>query len=390
MTTPLALILLISPSQRQSTELLLKVKDAIRNLPYPIPLEEDNKLSITLANRARIVSLPANEGTIRGFSAVNLLIEDEAADVPDELHTAARPMLATSNGQLILMGTPKGRQGHFFESWERGGEEWTRIKVAAAQIPRYTPGFLEGEKADMLRRGLGEYYRQEYECEFVNAAAGRVYSSFSEQLNLITEEPHTGNWTYLLGLDFGIRDENALTVMGWREHDPCVYILESYRKRGIPSEMAEEVKRLSKKYDFSRIVGDVGGMGKAFAEEARQRFQIPIEAAEKHNKLGFISLMNGDLATGKIKVCRYACDELWHEWLELPWAEGAKKEAEGFNNHAADSALYAWRACAGFLESPKAVAADYGTPEWKRKEQDDMLVRDLEEQERQRDAEWWK
>ena len=27
--------------------------------------------------------------------------------------------------------------------------------------------------------------------------------------------------SYLLGLDFGIEDENAATVLGWREHDPA-------------------------------------------------------------------------------------------------------------------------------------------------------------------------
>lgn len=385
-----ALVLVISPSQRQSSELLLKVKEAIRAMPVPPMLVKDNALSLEFENGSRIISLPANEGTIRGFSSVSLLIEDEAADVPDEIHTAVRPMLAVSGGQMIIMGTPKGRQGHFFEAWERGGEAWYRVKATGYEISRYAPGFLEQEKEDFFRRGLGDYFRQEYECEFVNAAAGRVYAGFDEGRNCIEDVPHraTDEWTYLLGLDFGVKDENAATVLGWRAHDTCVYVIESYRISAIPSEMAAEVQKLEARYRFERIVGDVGGLGKAFAEEARRRFQLPIEAAEKHNKLGFISLMNGDLREGKIKVVKRACRDLTSEWIELPWAEGAKKEADGFNNHAADSALYAWRACNAYFEKAQRIVTR-GSPEWNAREQEKILADDLERIERQRNMDWW-
>lgn len=388
LTKEASLTLVISPSQRQSAELLLKVKDCIRAMAAPPILEADNQLSLTFENDSRIISLPANEETIRGFSAVDLLIEDEAADVPDILHTAIRPMLAISGGQMILMGTPKGRRGHFFEAWENGGPEWERIEVRADRIPRYKPAFLAREKEEMYRRGLGDLYRQEYECAFVNAAAGRVYAGYDSERNSVDELPSGRDWTYLCGLDFGIRDENAVTVLGWRPHDPCVYVVESYRIEAIPSEMAEEVQRLDGRYHFARIVGDIGGMGKAFAEEARRRFHVPIEPAEKHNKIGFISLFNGDLHTGRVKVLRPTCKDLLAEWMELPWAEGGKKEADGFNNHAADSCLYSWRAANAFLEAPEEHI-EPGSPEARRREQEEILARDLENQERLRTAEWW-
>lgn len=385
-----ALVLVISPSQRQSAELLLKVKECLRAMAVPPVLEADNQLSLTFENDSRIISLPANEQTIRGFSAVDLLIEDEAADVPDGLHNAIRPMLAVSGGRMILMGTPNGRRGHFFEAWENGGDLWERIEVKAEKIPRYTPGFLAREKEDMYRRGQGDKYRQEYECAFVNAAEGRVYAGYDAERNAVEELPsgRFDEWTYLCGLDFGIRDENAVTVLGWRAHDPCVYVVESYRIEAIPSEMAVEVQRLDGRYHFERIVGDIGGMGKAFAEEARRRFRVPIEPAEKHNKIGFISLFNGDLHTGRIKVLRPMCRDLISEWMELPWAEGGKKEAEGFNNHAADSCLYSWRAANAFLEQPQEYV-EPGSPEARRREQQEILDRDLENQERVRSAEWW-
>jgi len=107
------LVLLVSPSLRQSSELFRKVGEQLKKLQCKPKLLEDNKLSCALDNKSRIVSLPSSEGTIRGYSGASLIIEDEASRVDDELYRAIRPMLAVSNGRLILMSTPFGKRGHF-------------------------------------------------------------------------------------------------------------------------------------------------------------------------------------------------------------------------------------------------------------------------------------
>jgi len=162
---PKSLILLVSPSLRQSSELFRKVQDLLKALPpeQQPELVEDNKLSLTMQNKSRIVSLPGSEGTIRGFSGASLIIEDEAARVPDDLYFAVRPMLAVSGGRFILMSTPFGKRGHFFKEWTEGGDTWERIKITAYDCPRISHEFLEEE-----RRTMGDWwFRQEYLCEFV-------------------------------------------------------------------------------------------------------------------------------------------------------------------------------------------------------------------------------
>ena len=82
---------------------------------------------------------------MRGFSGVSLLIIDEAARVPDDLYYAVRPMLTVSQGRLILLSTPHGRQGFFFEAWtkEKG---WLKIKISAQPMsPPYTTSYRRGE-----------------------------------------------------------------------------------------------------------------------------------------------------------------------------------------------------------------------------------------------------
>jgi hypothetical protein len=160
---PGSLVLLVSPSLRQSGELFRKCSDFLTRLDVQPSLTEDNRLSCTLANGSRIVSLPSTEATIRGFSGANLIVEDESARVSDELYFATRPMLAVSGGRMILMSTPFGQRGHFFEEWTQGGDAWERVQIKATECPRISPDFLAEE-----RRSMGDWwYRQEYLCQFV-------------------------------------------------------------------------------------------------------------------------------------------------------------------------------------------------------------------------------
>jgi hypothetical protein len=123
-------------------------------------------LSLTLRNGSRVVGLPANEGKVRGFSAVDLLLVDEASRVPDALYRAVRPMLGVSEGDLWLMSTPCGKRGFFWEEWSDGcGEDWTRISVPATECPRYGAEFLRKERAS----GGERWFAQEYLCTFTDA-----------------------------------------------------------------------------------------------------------------------------------------------------------------------------------------------------------------------------
>ena len=67
---PESLVLLLSPTLRQSGELFRKALSVYRALGRPVPPESETALSLALENGSRIVSLPGEEGTIRGYSGV--------------------------------------------------------------------------------------------------------------------------------------------------------------------------------------------------------------------------------------------------------------------------------------------------------------------------------
>jgi hypothetical protein len=158
---PGSLILCLAPALRQSQELFGKVLGFYRDLGRPVSPQGERKLSLELENGSRIVTLPGSEKTIRGFSGTSLLVLDEAARVEDELYFAVRPMLAVSGGALMMLTTPYGQRGVFYEEWT-SGRGWERYEVPASQCPRISEGFLEEERASLPPF----IFRQEYECSF--------------------------------------------------------------------------------------------------------------------------------------------------------------------------------------------------------------------------------
>jgi hypothetical protein len=164
---PNSLILLLSPSLRQSQELFRKLKDVYNALESPsLPQTiEESALRIEFDNGSRILALPGKEATIRGFSGVSLLVVDEASRVPDELYQAIRPMLAVSGGRIVLLSTPFGKRGFFHSEWT-DGQDWRKVKITADQCPRIDKEWLERERAM-----IGDWwYLQEYFCEFVETS----------------------------------------------------------------------------------------------------------------------------------------------------------------------------------------------------------------------------
>lgn len=183
---PHSLILLGSPSLRQSSELFRKVRECYSRysgVGDPPKLTEDNKLSLTMTNGSRIVSLPGDPATVRGYSGVTLFLEDEASQVPDEFYAAILPMLMIGDGQLILMSTPFGKRGHFYDEWTNGGGNWVRHEITAKECPR-----ISRDQLDQQRRSMGDmFFRQEFECEFVDTVEqtfsyDSIHRAFSDEV----------------------------------------------------------------------------------------------------------------------------------------------------------------------------------------------------------------
>jgi hypothetical protein len=160
-----SLVLIVSPSQRQSAEIFRSVMNFYRKLDGAPELSAESVLRAEFKNGSRIVALPGNEKTIRGYSGTNLIVLDEASRIEDDLVGGITPMLATTNGSLIALSTPAGKRGWFYEQWI-SADDWTRVRVNASECPRISKEFLDEE----MRRLGPSVFSQEYDLEFIDNA----------------------------------------------------------------------------------------------------------------------------------------------------------------------------------------------------------------------------
>jgi hypothetical protein len=297
--SPRALVLLLSPTQRQSHELFRKVLDAYNAVGRPIPTVQDAQTmsKLELANGSRIIGLPGREGTIRGYSKASLLILDEAARIPDELYRTVRPMLAVSGGRLVALSTPFGQRGWFWEEWERG-REWKKVRVTWRDCPRITQEFIAQERLSLGDQWVG----QEFECQF-GGLEGLVYSDFDRCLQ---PDPPAGlAGRRVGGIDFGWRNPFA-ALWGVLDRDDVLWLTHERYLRETPlHEHAWALKQIPSCW----WVADPAGA----TEIAEMRAAgLKVSRGDNDIRLG-VAAVTARIRTGRLKVCAPACPHLCSE-----------------------------------------------------------------------------
>ena len=158
-----SLILLAAPTLRQAGQIMVKAKTLANRLYKHLERPTQGDKGFRLPNGAEILAIPATPSNIRGFDNPRLIVVDEAAFVPDQVFLTLFAGQGVGNGARILLSTPNGQNGYFYEQWHDDKHPWTRIKVTAEQCSRIDPAFLE-----QMRHELGDrQYRQEFLCEFL-------------------------------------------------------------------------------------------------------------------------------------------------------------------------------------------------------------------------------
>jgi hypothetical protein len=326
--TPGALVLLLSPSQRQSAEIFRKVLEADDALGRPVPAVYRTQLRLELANGSRVLCLPGREETIRGFSGVNLLVLDEAARIRDELYRSVRPMLAVSQGRLVALSTPFGQRGWFHHEWAGTGP-WKRVQITWRDCPRISPAFVEEE-----RRSLGDaWVAQEYETAFT-ALEGLVYPDFARA---VVDQAAPASGRAVGGIDFGWRNPFA-AVWGVLDAGDVLWLKgERYLSRTPLHLHAQALRALGSVMWFADPAG-------ATEITELRAASLAVRPADNAVRPG-IAAVSSRLSTGRLRVLRHACPALVREAGLYRYPSAAERLHDGENpvdenNHALAALRY--------------------------------------------------
>jgi hypothetical protein len=322
---PGSLVLLVSRSFRQASELFRVVKEFHRRLGAPF-LEGMNASELVLENQSRIVCLPCSESTIRGYANVSLVAIDEAARVPDDLYFAVRPMISASAGRLIALSTPRGRRGFFYHAWAKGGADWKRIEVPASKVRRLSPEHLEKD-----RRAMGDAtYRQEYCCSF-EAVEGLVYPDLSRCVVAVPAPPFKRRYG---GIDFGYRNPFA-AVWGGLDRNGVLWLTnERYVREEPTSVHATHLPREVTWYGDPHGANEIAELRRAGVVVRKGNAAIHTGIAKVHTRI----------RTGMLRIVEGACPNLLNEaglyrWDDAPEERRSELPAEGYD-HALDALRY--------------------------------------------------
>ena len=279
---PRSTVLIVSPSERQSRLLLEKVKAFLRSevvlsgrrIGLYRSVARADRTGITLTNGSKIIALPCSPERIRGFTA-DLVVIDEAAFVPEEVITAVvMPMLAATDGTLIMASTPWRKDHIFYRALTDRSGRWSVHHVPSTACPRISKSFLEEQKELMSE----EEFRREYLAEFVEEGAyyfptDLVMKCVKPELELareLNELASLGPGEYYAGLDLGkLRDYSALAVVEKSGRELTLRFLKvfelntPYLGRGSVS---EAVLRAHEELGLVRLAMDRSGVGEAVYE----------------------------------------------------------------------------------------------------------------------------
>lgn len=202
--TEKSLSIVLAPTESQSQDDMEKVQEFIlSDNTYPQhdpPAATHVKVTET---RSKIRVVPATQSA-RGKSKPNVVILDEASQIDDLIYAeVVKPMFTDNPGRLILLSTPHGKHGFFFDIFcnPRPKDPWERYEIRSPWEPVETPHgldlvpYMDGdEKAyqeERAKHGIKAWfsprhrnydeqlenlydmgirkYKQEYCCEFVEA-----------------------------------------------------------------------------------------------------------------------------------------------------------------------------------------------------------------------------
>ena len=169
--------IMISASERQATELSRKTASIL--VPAGILDPKRDKISATEIARPglRMVFLPPNPTTIRGFTGD--VRKDEHAMIKDhkEVWAATFPMVTRINGEMDCCSTPKGIKDRFSRLCrKRKNTSWNYMRCTLRDaIDQGADLDYDQIYEDM---DDDEMFRQEYLCEFLDEAT--AYLTWAE------------------------------------------------------------------------------------------------------------------------------------------------------------------------------------------------------------------
>lgn len=395
---------------------LALTRDSARDIMWPV-LQEiaekhgiackflESRLTMVHPNGAKLILLGADMKNFikrlkgRKFPGVGV---DEAQDFGPHLQSLIDDVLTPSiadyeDGWLALTGTPGPvPQGFFFDvthnrKYGYSHHEWTLLENPYMPEPgKFLDELCKKREWDENHPTLLREYRNKWVLDVHS-----LWIRYKESINHFQELPDItpAKYHYIMGIDIGFNDADAIAVLAWSENSKTTYLVEEIitKKQGL-TELVEQINYLQSKYDISKMVIDAGGLGKKLAEEMRRRHGIPVQDADKTRKQENVEFLNDALRLGRFKAkgaSRFAQDSYL---VQIDWEKStADKIVIKKKPHSdiIDAVLYAFKESPAFAIEIAKKEPVRGSKEWAEQQSSELWESAVDHFSKQAQKEWY-
>lgn len=283
-----AMWVILSAGERQAIEFMRKAQQwaeafrlAIESADLPEDPDTFKRAEILFGNGSRMVALPANPDTARGYSA-NVILDEFAFHADSEAiwraiyPTITNPLRGLK--KLRVVSTPNGRNNKFYDLWTRN-PTYSRHKVTIIDaVAQGLPVNLEELKAGIDSE---QAWQQEYLCEFVDEAGALLPLELIRQCesDAASDAPTEGhaNLPRYVGIDVGTVNDPTVCVTLERRMDGRLYVTETLLLRGMDLSPQAELLRPRIRVAV-RAALDATGIGKQIAQDFVREFGGKVSA----------------------------------------------------------------------------------------------------------------
>lgn len=276
-------IVMIAPTERQARALFTKTLNYLADT-YPKLLIKSGKdrptnTRIKLKTGVEIFCLPVGkDGLGIRFLTIGRLYKDECSRIPEAVHEAVDPALLTTGGDEILLSTPFGAKGTFYETWiNKDGvyESFTRFSITSEKVIQERPicaswTMKQREKGLMkLDQAKSRWSKRRYAQEYLGEFMESLNRWFSDELindTLILKMNETPgiiiseNRKYAMGVDIARmgEDESSFEILDFTNKKAIKQVYHETTAKKYTTETEDKIIQLTKQYLFKRIYIDAG------------------------------------------------------------------------------------------------------------------------------------
>lgn len=371
-------------------------RPSAENIMWPVLQELDDKFKIGMTfnvsdltmhhpNGARLQLFGADMknfiNRLKGIKTPGAAV-DEVQNFGDHIESLVDDVLTPAladykDSWLAITGTPGPiPRGYFYEITEKKRFGFSLHKWTVLDNP-YLPDAETFIKDLILKKGWESNHPtllREWRNQWVLDVESLLIK-YDEDKNHYDSLPPSA-YNYILGIDLGIKDSDALAVIAWSDSSRKTYLVEELVTSGQGiSELADQIGMLKSKYPFSKMVCDEGALGKKIAEELRRRFHLPILPADKQRKMENVAFLNDDLRLGKFMAKRDSIFAQDSYKVQIDYERSGPERLvvkDSFHSDIIDAVLYAFKESPSWTYKEPVPKPKYGTKEWADKEVEEM------------------